>query len=132
MMKKVPKLVLRPTQGWSKIMIMKYKQAIHYICFLFLFSHYCLCIIFLTWSKSWNCIHWLLLFLIRIKFGTPKLVCPKSVYQCQKLPVWTPDSWQLEYLITWTFIIWNYFSYPPELSITSLYKNEPINQVPSP
>ena len=131
MMKKVPRLVLQPTQGWSKIMIMKYKQAVHYICF-FLFSHYCFYIIFLIWSKSWNCSHWLLLFLIRIKFGAPKLVCPKLVYQCQKLPVWTPDSWQLEYLITWTFIIWNYFSYPPELSITSLYKNEPINQVPSP
>ena len=44
-------------------MIMKYKQAMHYNCFLF--SPYYVYIMSLIWSKSCNYI----IFLIRIKFG---------------------------------------------------------------
>ena len=29
------------TQGWSEIMIVKYKQATHYICFLFSWCYVC-------------------------------------------------------------------------------------------
>ena len=67
---------------------MNYKQAIHYICFLF--SCYYVYIMLLIWSKSWNYTYWLLLFLISIKFGPPKFLCPKSVYWCWKQPVSTP------------------------------------------
>ena len=48
------------TQAWSEIMIVK-------ICFLF--SHCCVYMMLLIWSKSWNYVYWSLLLLIRIKFG---------------------------------------------------------------
>ena len=37
-------------QGWSKITIMKYKQAIHDICFLFSWHFVDMLLI---WSKNW-------------------------------------------------------------------------------
>ena len=38
------------TQGWSEIMIMKYEQAIHDICFLF--SHYYIYIMLYWFDKK--------------------------------------------------------------------------------
>ena len=63
------------TQGWFEIMIIKYKQAIPYIWFLF--SRYYVYIMLLIWSKSWNYVYWLLLFLTRIKFGHAEISVPK-------------------------------------------------------
>ena len=70
---------------WSEIMIMKYKQAIHY--FGFLFSCYYVYIMLLIWSKNWNYVYWLLLFLIRSKYvyaqiSVPKIGIPTSKRFC--------------------------------------------------
>ena len=55
----VPKKIV--TQGWSEVKIMKYKQAIHYICFLFSwYIQYYVYIMLMIWSKSWNYVYWLL------------------------------------------------------------------------
>ena len=35
---------------------------------------------------------------LKIKLGMPKLVCPKSVYPCQKQPVSIPDLTDLPYI----------------------------------
>ena len=72
------------TQVWSEIMIMKYKQAIHY--FRFLFSYY-VYIMLLIWSRNWNYVYWLLLFLIRSKYvhaqiSVPKIGIPMSKRVC--------------------------------------------------
>ena len=43
------------TQGWSKIMILKFKQAAHYICFLF--PSFYVYIMLLIWQGSTNSAH---------------------------------------------------------------------------
>ena len=47
-------------------MIMNYKEAVHYICFLF----------------SCHYVNWFILFLVRIKYGHAQISVPKLVYQC--------------------------------------------------
>ena len=55
-------------------MIMKYKQAIHYICFFF----WSLCLYYVTdLIKKLDYVYWLLLFLIRIKFGHAQISVTK-------------------------------------------------------
>ena len=55
-------------------MIMKYKQAIHYIWFFF----WSLCLYYVTdLIKKLDCVYWLLLFLIRIKFGHAQISVTK-------------------------------------------------------
>ena len=39
------------TQGWSNIMVMNYKQAIHFICFSL--SHHYVYIMLLVWLRNW-------------------------------------------------------------------------------
>ena len=58
-------------------MIMKYKQAVLYICFLF--SHHYVCYVTdLIKKRLLVYVYWLLLFLIiRIKFGHAQLSVPK-------------------------------------------------------
>ena len=91
------------TQGWSNIMVMKHKEAIHYICFslschyvyimiqyygyeaqrsytLYLFFTFLsLCLYYVTCLiKKLDYVYWLLLFLIRIKFGLAKISVAKN------------------------------------------------------
>ena len=76
------------TQGWSEIMIMKYKRAAHYIYFLF-----CRCYVYIMlpiWCKSWNRVYWLLLFLIRIKFGHAQISVPKIGVPISKIACINP------------------------------------------
>ena len=88
-------------------MIQNYDHEVQtsYTYLFFLFSH-CLYIIFLIGSKSWNCIHWLLLFLIRIKFAIPmsKTACLNP----WQLTTWIPNNLnihhlELFFLPSWTF-----------------------------
>ena len=62
------------TQGRPEIMIMKYKRAIHYICF---FSLHHVHVMLLIWSKNWIYVYYLLLFLISFKFGHTQISVPK-------------------------------------------------------
>ena len=71
------------TQVWSEMMIMKYKQAIHYFRFLF----YHVYIMLLIWSRNSKYVYSLLLFLIRSKYvhaqiSVPKIGIPMSKRVC--------------------------------------------------
>ena len=69
-------------------MIMKYKRAAHYIYFLF--SRCYVYIMLPIWCKSWNRVYWLLLFLIRIKFGHAQISVPKIGVPISKIACINP------------------------------------------
>ena len=77
------------TQGWSNIMVMKHKEAIHYICFS-LSCHY-VYIMLLVWSRNWIMFTGYFYFWSGLNLVSPKLVWLKTVYRCWKQPVSTPD-----------------------------------------
>ena len=56
------------TQEWLEIMTTKYIQASYGTLIIFVFCFLIIKFMLLIWSKSWNYILWLLLFLDRIKF----------------------------------------------------------------
>ena len=89
------------TQRWSEILIMKRKQVIHYICFLF--SHYYVYIMLLTWSKSWNYIYWLLLVLTRIKLGHAQISVPKINILVSKTACIKPRYYDIWFLWYWAW-----------------------------
>ena len=67
-------------------MIMESKQAIHNIYFLFSRYHVKTCY---SYDQKLELSLLVVLILRMIKFGTPKLVYPRSVYRCRKQPVLT-------------------------------------------
>ena len=68
-------------------MIMEPKQSEHYNYFV-VFSLLCSYSVAVMIKKLE--LHFLVV--IRLNFGTPKLVCPKLVHQCRKQSVSTPGS----------------------------------------
>ena len=69
---------------------MKYKRAAHYIYFLF--SRCYVYIMLPIWCKSWNRVYWLLLFLIRIKFGHAQISVPKIGVPISKIACINPTG----------------------------------------
>ena len=65
-------------------MIQNYDYEVQTSYTLYLFFIFSLCLFHVTdLIKNWNYVYWLLLFLIRLNLGTPKLLCPKSVYDVE-------------------------------------------------
>ena len=98
MVKKVPKLALWQNILWRNV-IRNYDYEVQtsytLFCF-FLFSCYYIYIMLLIWSKNWNYVYWLLLFLIRSKYvyaqiSVPKIGIPMSKSRKSVYTVSTPD-----------------------------------------
>ena len=96
MVKKVPKLALWQNILWRNVIRnYDYEVQTSYTLFWF-FIFLLLCLHYVTdWSKNWNYVYWLLLFLIGSKYvyaqiSVPKIGIPTSK-RCRKESVSAPD-----------------------------------------